>query len=164
MIYTANNGGVLEFDGRTRRLIGIPNQWAHSLAIDREGTVYVGGVNQFGYLTAGGYSKRRYQSLVHHIGKRQRKFSTVWRIDVTGEGVYFRTLKFLFRWRPKTKKIAAWKPETSFNASFSCNGKLFVQQSGVGLMVMERDSLKLIPGGETFSAMNIRMMVPYRRG
>jgi signal transduction histidine kinase/DNA-binding response OmpR family regulator len=59
--------------------------------------------------------------------------------------------------------MKAWIPEKAkaFDASFTCNGKLFVHQRQVGLMQMVNDSLEMIPGNQTFADASIYMMVPY---
>ena len=54
IIYVANNGGVLEFDGVSWRVIGIPNYDAvHSIAINNSGIVFLGGNNKIGCLSPG---------------------------------------------------------------------------------------------------------------
>ena len=49
IIYVANQGGLLTFDGVDWKKIIIPNQTARSVTIDASGTVYVGGVNELGF-------------------------------------------------------------------------------------------------------------------
>ncbi len=161
MIYIANNGCVLELDGVSRRIINIPNNYVRSLGLDEEGVVYVGGNNEFGYLAADDYGRRHYVSLLNDLKEKQKEFGFVQRINATKDGIYFRTKKFLFRWQPKTKRMDVWEPEKEFNASFSCNGRLFVQQKNIGLMEMKDNSLKLIAGEEIFAQTKIFMMVPY---
>ena len=51
LIYVANNGGVLEFDGVSWRVIYVPNLTVRSIAISENGTIYIGGINEIGYLT-----------------------------------------------------------------------------------------------------------------
>jgi signal transduction histidine kinase/DNA-binding response OmpR family regulator len=164
IIYVANNGCVWEFDGVSPRIINIPGWIVRSLGMDENGTVYVGGINQVGYLKSDTYGTRQYISLLDHLKDNEKKFSTVYRINTTTNGVYFRTKKFLFRWKPKTKKMDVWEPEKEFNASFTCNGRLYVHQRGVGLMQMIDDFLKIIPGDEKFANAKIYMIAPYTPG
>lgn len=61
MIYVANNGGVLEYDGVNWRVIYVgENMTARSLAIAEDGTVYVGGKNEIGYLEPDQKGKLQY--------------------------------------------------------------------------------------------------------
>ena len=45
IIYVANHGGVLEFDGVSWRIIDVPNYTVRSIAIAKDGTIYIGGKN-----------------------------------------------------------------------------------------------------------------------
>jgi signal transduction histidine kinase/DNA-binding response OmpR family regulator len=164
VIYVANNGCILEFDGVSQRIINIPGWKVRSLAIDDEGTVYVGGVNQFGYLAADSYGIRTYVPLLDYLQENQKDFSTVYRINTANDGVYFRTRKFLFRWQPNIKKMDVWEPEKEFNASFTCNGRLYVHQRGVGLRQMIDNSLEMVHGNETFASAKIYMIAPFAKG
>ncbi|MCP5052250.1 MAG: hypothetical protein GY940_34095, partial [bacterium] len=50
IIYVANQGGVLEFDGVSWRAIyeSIPNFVVRSIDIDESGTIYIGGYGEIG--------------------------------------------------------------------------------------------------------------------
>jgi signal transduction histidine kinase/DNA-binding response OmpR family regulator len=158
-IYVANNGGVLVYDGASWEIIGIPKYApVRSLTIDENGTVYIGGKNKIGYLAPDENGYLQYVSLLDHLDDRFKNFSNVWRTHAIKEGIFFRTSKFLFRWN--SREIKVWEIP-SFRASFVCNGNLFVQQQEMGLMQVVNDSLKMVPGGETFSEERIWIMVPY---
>jgi signal transduction histidine kinase/DNA-binding response OmpR family regulator/ligand-binding sensor domain-containing protein len=161
IIYVANQGGVLEFDGVSWRVIGIPDydDAVHSIAIDNPGTIFIGGNNKIGYLSPDSNGTLRYESLLYLLKNNVKNFSYVWRTHATKDGVYSRTSNFLFRWNPGEIKV--WKTDTLFRASYACKGNFYVQQQKKGLMQMVNGSLKLIPGGETFAEEKIWMMVPY---
>jgi signal transduction histidine kinase/DNA-binding NarL/FixJ family response regulator len=159
VIYVGNHGAVLEFDGVSWKRILIPNLSVRSVAMDDTGTIYIGGEDEIGFLAPDSKKGLRYVSLVNHLENNKRDFYTVWRTHATKEGIYFRPSKFLFRWDYREMKV--WEAEHYFNASLSCKGKFFIQQKKVGLMHIKNNSLKLIPGGETFAEMKISMMVPY---
>ena len=164
IIYVANSGCVLEYDGNSLRIVNIPGWKVRSIAMDDDGTVYVGGVNQLGYLAPNANGAFQYVSLVDYLVDDQKNFSIVLRINTTNDGVYFRTRKFLFRWKPNAKKMEVWEPEKEFNASFKCNGRLFIHQRKVGLMEMVDNSLKMIYGDEIFASVKIYMIAPYTPG
>ncbi|UCH93935.1 MAG: hypothetical protein JSV88_27215, partial [Candidatus Aminicenantes bacterium] len=163
IIYAANNAGVRKFDGVSWRHIDVPNLNVRSLALDENGTIYVGGINEFGFLAPDSRGTLQYVSLLHHLKNNQKNFSKVWRVNTTKEGVYFRTKQYLFRWNPDSKQMKVWKSrgQARFDASFTCSGKLFIHQRNIGLMQMTDDSLRMIPGNGTFAAARIYMMVPY---
>ncbi|NIM14951.1 MAG: response regulator [Candidatus Aminicenantes bacterium] len=167
VIYVANQTGLLEYDGVSWRAINIPNFIVRSLAFEDSGTIYIGGINEIGFLSPARSGTRQYVSLVNHIDKSKRNFSTVLRAHAANEGIYFYTTKYLFRWNPTSKTFSVWEPKGTgvrFNASFTCNGKFFIHQRKFGLMHIEDNSLQLIPGNETFAEVKIYMMAPYDTG
>ncbi len=161
IIYAANQDDFLEYDGVSWRSIDIPNQSVRSIAIDDNGTIYIGGNNEIGFLAPDSKGKLQYVSLVKHLDEDKRNFGIVWRTHSTKEGIYFRTSTFLFRWNPNYKQFKVWEPVSIFIASFTNDGKYFIHQQDVGMMHIVGDSLEMIPGGERFAGFRIYMMVPY---
>ncbi|MFC2145888.1 response regulator [Acidobacteriota bacterium] len=162
IIYVANQGAVMEFDGVSWREISVPNKAVRSLAMDDKGIIYVGGRNEIGLLAPDAIGKLYYESLLDFLDDNKRNFSLVWQTHSTREGIYFRTSKFLFHWNQASKQFKVWEAKFRFNSSFVCEGKFFVQQKNVGLMHIVNDSLTLIPGSETAAASEkIYVMVPY---
>jgi DNA-binding response OmpR family regulator/signal transduction histidine kinase len=162
IIYVANQGAVMEFDGVSWREIPVPNKSVRSLAMDDKGIIYVGGINEIGFLAPDAIGKLCYESLLDFLDDDKRNFSLVWQTHSTTEGIYFRTSKFLFHWNQASKQFKVWEAKYRFNSSFVCEGKFVIQQKNVGLMHIVNDSLTLIPGSETFAANEkIYVMVPY---
>jgi len=78
VMYFGNGYGILEFDGRNWNLIKLPNNSiVRSLAIDKAGTVYVGGMGEFGYLTYGDLGGLVYVSLATNLDESDKIFSNV---------------------------------------------------------------------------------------
>jgi signal transduction histidine kinase/DNA-binding response OmpR family regulator len=163
IIYVGNQLGLLEFDGVTWRKIEVPNDFVRSMAIDDTGTIYVGGINEIGFLAPDAKGALQYVSLLEHLHVNKRSFSDVWETHWTKQGIYFKTSKFLFCWHPNDKKIDLWESSNRFHLSFICNGRLFIRQENVGLMKMDSgtNSLIVVPGGETFAKKKIYLMLPY---
>lgn len=167
IICVANHGGILEYDGVSWNIILIPNQAARSIAIDVSGTIYVGGVNEIGFLAPDSQGRLKYISLLEHLDESKRNFGNVWKTHATEEGIFFGTTKYLFQWNTKQKKMnvaleSKRGNNTKFNGSFTCEGKYFINQRNVGLMQLENNSFKIIHGGETFASIKtVFMIVPY---
>ncbi len=164
VIYVGNNGGILEYDGKSWRTIEIPKHTVRSLAKYHDGTIYVGGVNEIGFLAPTAAGGLEYQSLIPQVKESQRDFSNVRRTLVAGESVYFRGEKFLLRWSPETKKLKAWEATYGFDSSFVCFGKLYIRDGRKGLLYMEGDSLHPAPGGDIFAKEEIFVMPPHDNG
>jgi signal transduction histidine kinase/DNA-binding response OmpR family regulator/ligand-binding sensor domain-containing protein len=167
IIYVANHGGVLEFDGVSWRLIDVPNLTVWSLTIDEEGTIYIGGKNEIGYLAADAKGTLIYKSLRDYLPDNQKDFSNVWGTYAIGKNIYFDTSTFLFRWDPGQGKLVGLP--CRYQAFFICAGKLFIRGEKTGLAQitqMESDGLKIVPvpGGEEFVKKKIYMMIPFDKG
>jgi signal transduction histidine kinase/DNA-binding response OmpR family regulator len=161
IIYVANQGGVLEFDGVSWRVIKVPDyNTVRSLAIDKKGTIYIGGQDKIGYLEPDTNGSLEYKSLLDHLDESKKNFGNVWNTHATKEGIYFRTTKFLFRW--DSRQIKVWEPDNRIYGSYSCNGELLFFQAKVGLTKMVSDLPLSIPGGKEFAATKkVFMIVPY---
>ena len=159
LVYAGNSAGVLEYDGVSWRLIPVPNQSViRSLAVDAEGRVFVGAMDELGYLAPDSLGRMHYVSLVDRIPADERGFGNVWRIERTSGGLYFQTGNRLFRWHGQTFEV--WRAETRFWWILAQGDSLYVQQAGVGLMRMAGDSLTLEPGGDFFKDRRIQGLVP----
>ncbi|MDZ7359539.1 MAG: ATP-binding protein [candidate division KSB1 bacterium] len=160
VMYFGNVRGVLEYDGVSWRLIQLPNKsLVRSLAKDKNGRIYVGGVGDFGYLAPDSVGQMRFVSLLAYVEEADKKFADVWNTGVTPQGVYFQANNALFRWA--NQRIDVWKPRTSFHLSFIVRETLYVRQWQAGLMRMAHDSLQLVAEGERFADERIYLMLPF---
>ena len=126
MLYFANNGGVLEYDGVSWRLMRMPNNSVvKSLCMDESGKIFVGAQNELGYLAPDSTGLISYYSLTEQIPDSNRNFDNVGKTLSTNKGIYFQTDHFLFLWNGTAMKI--WKPEADF-VIFLVNNKLFLHE------------------------------------
>lgn len=163
IIYAGNSGGVLVYDGVTWNLIEIPNNAVRSMAIGKDGRIYIGGINEFGYLAPDSRGFLKYSSLKGHFDKEYGDISDVWDTVATKEGVCFRTRRLLFRWN--YKKIDFYL-KGRYGAMYLCGGRLVIQQAGIGLQLldMKNVSLSLLPGTEILAKKKVWMIAPYAAG
>jgi signal transduction histidine kinase/DNA-binding response OmpR family regulator len=162
VIYVGNSGGLLEFDGVSWRSIPVPNESVRSMTIHEDGTIYLGGKNQMGFLKTNPRGTLEYQSLTDYLPEAQRKFNDVWKTHALREKIYFRTSHLLFCWDPASRQMKAWEDkENKFNASFACQGKLYIHKRNTGLMQLDGGAFHLLPGGDTFKDVKIYMLVSY---
>ncbi len=160
IIYVGNGEGVLEYDGTSWRLIDLPNHSvARSLAIDANGTIYVGAHAEFGYLKPDSTGMLYYHSLLDEVPQNERTFTNVWKVHATPQGIYFRTSTHLFLWTGEEMRI--WKPEQNFHRSFWIDDVFYIRDIGVGLKKMIGDSLELVAAGKHFADQAVDIMLPY---
>ncbi|MDP9170656.1 MAG: hypothetical protein M3N54_08570, partial [Acidobacteriota bacterium] len=151
IMYFANTAGLLEFDGTSWRSIRLAGKsMVYSVATDKKGTVYVGGVGEFGFLKPDATGMMTFVSLKDRLPEADREFAQVWRILAAPEGVYFSSYRRLFRLNGDGS-VKVWTSERKFGRAFYALGSLHVQTAGKGLLKMQRGSLVPVPGGERFA-------------
>jgi hypothetical protein len=151
VMYVANAEGILEFDGVSWRLTRLGNgSVVRSVAVDKAGTVYVGGQGEFGFLKPDSSGVSRLVSLVDRIPQQDRQFGDVWRVLPASEGVYFSSYRRLFRLNPDGT-VKVWRPVSTFGRALLVSGSVYVKTKERGLLVMRGDQLVPVPGGERFA-------------
>jgi signal transduction histidine kinase/DNA-binding response OmpR family regulator len=166
IIYLANQGGLMEFDGVSWRHIPVPNRVVRSMAIDDTppyGAIYIGGNNEIGYVAPDNKGKLQYVSLRDRLPQDIPNFSDVFATHWLGKKIYFQTAKLLFRWNPFTGQIKIFTIEAEGKSTFTCGGKLYINQTNTGLAAIEEEAFKSLPGIRKFSS-RIRMICPYDTG
>jgi signal transduction histidine kinase/DNA-binding response OmpR family regulator/ligand-binding sensor domain-containing protein len=157
IIYVGNNAGILVYDGVTWDVLEIPNVVVRSMAMAKDGRIYVGGKDEFGYLAPDNAGFLQYYSLRNQLDKKYSSFGNVWETIATDLGVYFRTSRLVFRWN--FQKIDNYK-EGVFGTLFLCNGKVLLQQSRVGLLDIENSATPL-PGSHVFGTKKTYLVLPF---
>jgi serine phosphatase RsbU (regulator of sigma subunit) len=162
VVYAGNNdNGVLEYDGESWNQIPVSNNSiVRSLAVDMEGTVYVGAVGEFGYLLPNNIGELEYQSLSNQIDSANSKFNNIWKVLVIGPRVYFVAEAYVYYYRNKEYKNAF---ERTGNALFAyeVDSRIFLGNYVDGLKELKDTSIEISPGAEHYANNNIFMMLPY---
>ncbi|MGC9344212.1 MAG: ligand-binding sensor domain-containing protein, partial [Bacteroidales bacterium] len=131
-IYFANNEGVLIFDGlHWEQVIVSKAKPVRSIFIGSDSRIYVGLLNDFGYLDRNEKGLYFYKSLRENLPPEINDFDDIWKIYETPEGIVFQTYEYLFI--KNNENISALKPNTRFQFSFYVNGRLFLQEPGFGI-------------------------------
>ncbi|MCP5055005.1 MAG: response regulator [bacterium] len=164
LIYSANQGGILEFDGVTWKITRIPGRTAFSFALAEDGNIYIGGNGVIGYLKPDANGNRNYVSINDLIKKELPKFTSVFQTltDNQGSGTWFRSSNKLFRWHNGQLTVKETSGAGgSFKAVFKWNGNIYVQEKPIGLTRWNGREFQAIPGSELFSNDKIYMTADY---
>ena len=146
ILYAANTNGVLQYDGATWSTITLPNKsLVRSIAASDTEKVYVGGVNELGYLAPDAIGKMKYHSLKPFLKEEQNEFRDVWSIQVIGDLVYFENGTHILRWDGTAFKV--FTPEVAFGSIYKVNNEIYVESKGVGILKVKGDTLQLVPNG-----------------
>ncbi|HEY1809774.1 MAG TPA: GAF domain-containing protein, partial [Acidobacteriaceae bacterium] len=161
MYFGVSAGQVLQFDGVSWRHIETPSDSIRSLALDQNGTVWVGADADFGYLTPDASGSLQYVSLLNQVPAQDRNFTDVWQVLPTPGGVFFRSYQSLFRWDGHHMQVWNAAASSSFQALSAVRGVVYTAQEGIGLEKIEGDSLVPMPGGETYSSYQKLFLYPW---
>jgi signal transduction histidine kinase/DNA-binding response OmpR family regulator len=165
LVYFANHAGVLEFDGRTWRLIELPARLSvRSLTREGGGTgpIYVGAQGDIGYLGHDLAGQLQFTSLLPVDARRDRAFTAISRPVVTSSGVYFHLRRSVCRL--VEDQLRCRETDSALSGIFSVGEHAYVQQQGVGLVQIVESSLRPVPGGDRFIGEDITVLLPYRTG
>jgi serine phosphatase RsbU (regulator of sigma subunit) len=174
IMYFGCNYGLKTYDGKTWKSYSNPNTTIYrSLASDNIGNVYYGAEGDFGIIIPDSIGGIEFYSLYLNFypNDLQIDFSSIWKIYVLGNKVFFQSAEKIFytdipikidKSKKLLNKIKELKPDKSpFHLSFVVNNKLYVREWEKGLSVFENDKLVLVPQGEQFALTKIYSMLPY---
>ncbi|HTV02621.1 MAG TPA: histidine kinase dimerization/phospho-acceptor domain-containing protein, partial [Luteitalea sp.] len=159
LVYAANNAGVLEFDGRTWRLIGLPSRLeVRSLALDPrgDGRIFVGASGDFGYLAADGVGQLTFRSLLPAGARNDEAFDEGFRPTVTPQGVFFQSRHRLCRWAEErlSCRSGAWRSRV-----FVAAGRAWTQ-TDAGLIELTADDALPVTGGQPMAGSELTVVLP----
>ncbi|WP_338761600.1 SpoIIE family protein phosphatase [Bernardetia sp. ABR2-2B] len=145
IIYIGNTTHLLSFDGKTweRTKIGgtgLVRSLGYSSSKDK---MYIGGVGDIGYSYVDSLGKVKYISLLNQVPKKYKKFDDVWKTLVLEEEVFFLTKDFILKYAANKFEVIEPRVNT-FLSAFVTNGKLYVQESKLGVFEYKNDFLKSI--------------------
>ncbi len=163
ILYFANAGGILEYDGVTWRVHYMDGYAMRSLAIDESGTIFVGGDDgDIWRLAPDSNGILKFCSLLEHLDEKHKDFDTVYGTHSIKNKIYFRVEKYLFIW--DHKKMITLESEGKLKASFVHNGELIVHEDKRGLLKLVKNKLQPVPGGKFFTgehATRISVFTPF---
>ncbi|MBI9067222.1 MAG: SpoIIE family protein phosphatase [Salinivirgaceae bacterium] len=125
MLYFATNVGVVKFDGVNWQLYETPsNSAVRSIAIDQDGTIFIGATREFGYLKTDTQGKYSYVSISDSI--KNPSFKSVIKTFVIGKAIYFfashnKIFKYL---NGKTKEI--YIDDIEYFRAFKINNEIYL--------------------------------------
>jgi PAS domain S-box-containing protein len=160
LIYVGNSSGILEYDGVRWRLIRTEKgTTVRSLAVNKSGRVYVGAQGEFGYLAPDIHGEMYFVSLMERVKPEDRAITEIFSISILGDGVYFQALNRLFCVRENSMQV--WKPAKAFQTVQTVRNHLYIGDTSQGLLVLEDNVLKPVPGGERFIDEKVNAILPW---
>lgn len=159
IMYFANNGGILEYDGVNWNKLDI-DYGVRNFAKDDQGVIYVGSEGDIGYLTRNEIGELKYISLADKIPEEHRSLTTVWEVDYYKGRVIYRTEFKLYCWDGENMKVIVSKE--AFHVGDIANDVYYLRIWGIGLCILkDDDTFELVKGGEQFADIRIYSLLPY---
>lgn len=165
IMYIGNQNSLLEYDGSHWKLIKVPGITVSALGINRNGTIYVGTYNNFGYLSPNRAGEMHFVSLTGKLLPTERFNQAVTRLFCAKEGVYFCTATNVYLYRSGFP-FKIWKARNRFQLADYVYNTLFLKEEGEGLIRLNLRTGKLepVPEGEQFADRRISSLQPYPGG
>lgn len=158
-MYFANGAGVLQFDGVNWRTIPIEKS-ARCLTKNPEGTIFVGGISDFGYLKPDSAGELKFISLLDKVPEEYRNFRDVWEVDYYKGRIIFRTEFKLYAWDGEQMKVIS--SDLGYHVGNVVNDIYYLRIWDKGLCILQDDdTFELAPEGERFANERIYSMLPY---
>ena len=142
IIYTANNEGLLTFDGKNWKTYPLPNKTiVRSVEIGFDNKIYVGGQDELGYFAPSLNGQLIYHSLTNLIPTKYKSFDDVWDITNYKNDIYFRTDSKIFKYT--NQSFVVFVTQTKWTYLGECNGNLLAQELGKGFYKYENSNWQL---------------------
>ena len=157
----ANGNGVMTYDGKAWLLAETPTKSViRSMAMDDNGKIYVGALDDFGYLKKNNTGSPTYESFLPLVKAELQSMGNIWNTHVNQGFAWFESEIGMFCWNGERIRFWPWPNQNTFHKSFFWNDTLYVYEEGKGLMRLEKDSFKLAPGGEALIRNRIYSALP----
>ena len=161
-MYFGNGDGLLEFDGNNWNILSMPNKSAViSLCVDQaDGKIYIGAQGDFGYIVPDSLGNISYVSLSKELPQGTPGFGDIWKISAY-EGKIVAIASNMIMMRNPDKTWTIINPKGHFFPAFEVRHKIFVFDSGQGLMEFQDNQLFFLREADILKGKRITVMTPY---
>jgi len=102
VIYSANNQGLLSYDGQSWELFPLPNGSIIRSVFVYEDKIFTGSYKEFGYWKRDKTGELFYTSLIPKLGKYAMQSEEFWEILAFNGDIYFRSFGAIYKYDHKT--------------------------------------------------------------
>jgi len=159
ILYLGNNSGVLEFDGSNWRLYPMENSsLVRKVFKSKDGKIFIGAYNEFGYLSADSKGSLNYHSLSNLIPDKFKEFGEIWSITDVNEGVMFQSFSATYYYKDSLQIV---NYNEHLNFGFFIKNKYYQANNNNGLTVFDGIKFNPIIGGSRFKNITISGMAEF---
>ncbi|MBO6793701.1 MAG: hypothetical protein JJ895_07315 [Balneolaceae bacterium] len=144
-----NSTALVRYDGNKWSSIHVGRrEVVFSLDKNNAGKVYVGGLNDFGFLEPDSLNQMKYFSLFDLIPEDARDFSQVRQTIAHQNKVYFRSLEYLFIYSEIEDSISVLDYKDILDNAFLVNDEILLNVHGLGVSIVADEGFVLLEGTE----------------
>ncbi|MDR0831062.1 MAG: hypothetical protein LBN95_13285 [Prevotellaceae bacterium] len=159
-IYSANNYGLLEFDGTLWHHYGIWNSTVlRSVEIAPDGTIFVGGSNEFGQFKSNALGTLTYSPLSSKVPQDVQSFGEVWNIHILENDLYFQTNNYFFRLTPNGD-VSVIRSKEKIISSAKIRGGIYAATTE-GIYLLAGQHLNALKNSDILKGNEIKSMVEF---
>ena len=156
IIYIGNTNGIIQYDGSNWEIVKVPG--IPRMDINSKGIIYVGGNNDFGYISNQPSKAPTFISLKDSVKSESLSFNQINQVYSILDEIYFCNGKEVFRC--KENKIE--KIDTGNKLQlFKVNEQIYLEKYDVGLFHLVGNEFQLLPGSKNFNKKDIVDILPY---
>ena len=159
LMYFGNQLAVMEYDGRTWRVLKIPLPYARAMAPAPDGDVYLGDEDQLGVLARPTSGEAVYRSLLDLVPAAAKPFGFVRDVRAWRGDIYFATDKNLLRYRAGAFEV--WPLPGEFRHRLTVAGdRLILHRQGEGLYEFDGTQLRRLCSAPELARPGYSFVVP----
>jgi DNA-binding CsgD family transcriptional regulator len=161
LLYFANSRGLLEYDGNSWRRFDVSNQTIiRSVAIAKDGKIFVGAQGELGYFEGDEFGRLKYHSLLDLLPPQDRFFADVWDIEVLKDRIFFSTGSAVFLYQNNDLKII-YNAEIALTHMAKIEEYIIVHDTQRGLLKYNGDSFEPVSSSPELIQKEITGILPY---
>lgn len=159
-MYFANKTGILEYNGKHWNLYSLQNNVnARSLFCSKkDNRIYVGGINEIGYLELASDGKKHYHSIETSSDSLKLHLGNVWKIYEIDKSIYFCGDQMVAKWVNKVL-IPIYAPD-KIDCSSLINNTLYIGTTS-GIFVLAGEAFYRLPNTEAMAQEKLRAILPF---
>lgn len=158
LLYFANTGRALQFDGLSWDEINIPGIGAYSLE-KYKNEIFIGGRGIFGKLLPDSFNKYKFEKIISDKLK-DRKYSKIIEIISNEKKQYFISKEYFFQ--KNDNSINVYKPKKRFGKAFFYKTNFYIRDYGLGLLKLVDDKLVYVNNTDFFIKNHLMFAIPYQ--
>lgn len=126
------------YNGTNWKLFPVPNKTIlRSIAFGKDGKLYAGAQDEFGFYTSDNLGKLVFTSLKNLLPPSVQSFADIWNIEVTDKEVFFMASEVIFRY--SNQKLTFFKPNSLWLSLKKHNNKIIALDSKRGILVFNNE-------------------------